>query len=301
MKPGLLWCPWQAQGAITSTLGSNISLPWPQKSCKIFSASLQEPGSCFKPGARSQWHTAIVSPQICILKSLLQPPGGGKLSQNTLSHSLQDPCTQDQTTLLVKVCEGGARAVLIKSTLKGAVGHCGAPAPRMGRAGGETTAGRKQRRAGKAWCWCCALSYASEMWYAEVRNISCSKSSMRKKRLLHHKEGQKWWLGQGNIPDSERTLQGSGRFWSSQLWGCSLHRGQKMICGMPSKGSLLQAACLTQFWEGHMGLAGRETIWIPAQTFVSLSLSQMATYYLAANPTQSFQSLTLYYEAHSDC
>lgn len=58
-----------------------------------------------------------------------------------------------------------------------------------------------------------------------------------------------------------------------------------------------KAACYKQpadtVWEGHKGSSGRDSTWLPAQAFASMSLSQMATYYLAAYPTKSFQSLNI--------
>lgn len=40
--------------------------------------------------------------------------------------------------------------MLIDGTLQGAVGHCGAPGPRISRAGGETTAGREAEEGRKS-------------------------------------------------------------------------------------------------------------------------------------------------------
>lgn len=191
MTPGLLSCPWKALGAITSTLGSHLSLPLPQKACKIFSASLWETGRCFKPGARSQWHTAVLSLQMWAwnLCCSLQKDGCYSNSrdrpQSTFSHPLPEPSSQDQTTLLQQVWEGAARAVLTEGTLQDAAGHCGAPRPGMGRASGETTAGREVEESRKSlvlvlWFKLCTqgvLWNATEVWNAAVGKVSCPQNS----------------------------------------------------------------------------------------------------------------------------
>lgn len=136
-----------------------VSLPLSQKACNIFSASLQESGSSFKPGKRNQWHVAILSSQMWGLKSCcsLQEDESYSISHNSpqsiLSHPLQEQCSQDQTTLLQQIGEGAAKTALIEGTQQGAVGHCGAPGPRMDRAGGETTAGSEAEESRKSQVW----------------------------------------------------------------------------------------------------------------------------------------------------
>lgn len=300
MRPGLLWCLWQALGAITSTLGSHISLPLSQMACKIFSASLQEPGSCFKPGARSQWGTATPSPQMWGLKSLLQPPGGWKLFYLPWQAS-KHPLSLSAGTAFPRAAlpsaaglGGAARAVLIKSTLWGAVGHCGAQVPRMGRAGGETAAGREAEESRKSLVPVLWLKLRSGGVAKCQRDVRCCGQE----HYLLQRQPVVWWRkGFCTTKRGTKVMAGVREFSCKEVAdsgapSCedALYTDvQKMACRMPREGSLLQTACLTQVWEGHKGLSGRGGTWIPAQAFVC----QMATYYLATNPTQSFQPLTI--------
>lgn len=175
---------------------------------------------------------------------------------------------------------------------------------------GKQQQAERWKRAGKAWCWCCGLSYVPreccempqrcEMPRSGRLAAPKTASNMMKKRLLHCKGRDKsdgWGRSKFlRVRGPCKEVAGSG----PPSCEDALHTDvQKTANMMPRKGSLLQTACLTHVWKGHKGLRKRENLDLcPGPCFhVSFSNGSL----LPSCKSIPVLPVPDHFEAHRDC